>query len=328
MRAPSLAADLAAEQRAFLGRDRAAWAGHLDRVRAFLGEGLQAADPRAPVLVLGAGSGLEVPWRLAPASAVGWDGDPWSRVRTLLRHWRWAPWVFQDLTGGMEPLAALAWRTERQPWSGLIRANRAAWCRLAGLMDSLDPRPDPLRAWIRERRPGTILSANVMGQFGMVAHRLVDRAFGGHQPWPGEPRRGGPPTREPYRGGPPVRESHLPDPEDPDPVDQALQGWTARAVRAFLGALLESGADLWLVHDRAVVFGDAPVDLGPMEAAWTAQLRAPGPVEAMDLLGGSDPTEAFAGRTLTRHERWLWLVAPGQNHVMEAIRVPSHPAHS
>ena len=318
MRAPGLGPDLAAEQRAFLARQRPDWADHLDRVQAFLGEGLQAADPRAPVLVLGAGSGLEVPWRLAPASTVGWDGDPWSRVRTLLRHQRWAPWVFQDLTGGMETLAALAWRTARQPWSGLIRGNPAAWRRLAGLVDSLDPRPDALRAWIREHRPGTILSANVMGQFGMVAHRLVDRAFGGHQPW-----TSGPPSRGPRLGRPTP-----PDPEDPDPLDQALQGWTARAVRAFLRALAESGADLWLVHDRAVVFGDAPVDLGPMEAAWTAQLRAPGPVEAMDLLGGVEPAEAFAGRALTRHERWTWPVAPGQIHVMEAIRVASHPTHS
>ncbi len=70
------------EQFAFLARDHSAWGDHLDRVRAFLGEGLQSADPGRPVLILGAGSGLEVPWALAPADTTGWDGDPWSRLWT------------------------------------------------------------------------------------------------------------------------------------------------------------------------------------------------------------------------------------------------------
>jgi hypothetical protein len=294
--APTLAKDLAAEQRAFLGRNRTRWADHLAQARTFLGEGLQAADPEAPVLILGAGSGLEVPWRLAPASAVGWDGDPWSRVRTLLRHGRFAPWVFQDLTGGLEQLGALAWRTARQPWSGRIRATRAATLRLAGLVGSLEPRPAPLRAWIGEHRPGTILAANVMGQFGVVAQRTVARAFKGHRPW-------------------------TPDPDLPDPLEEALQAWTAKAVRAWLGALLDSGADLWLVHDRGVIFGSTPVTLGPMVTDWVAQLRAAGPLEVSDPLCGVDVVSEFMSATLTHHRRWIWPVAPGQTHVMEAMRI-------
>ncbi|MFN7959400.1 MAG: hypothetical protein U0P46_13890 [Holophagaceae bacterium] len=59
------------EQWAFLARDRSAWGEHLGRVRGFLGEGLQAADPDRPVLILGAGPGLEVPWALAPPATTG-----------------------------------------------------------------------------------------------------------------------------------------------------------------------------------------------------------------------------------------------------------------
>jgi hypothetical protein len=295
VRVPSLARDLAAEQRAFLGRNRARWAEHLAQMRGFLGEGLRAAGS-APVLILGAGSGLEVPWRLAPASAVGWDGDPWSRLRTLLRHGRWAPWVFQDLTGGLDQLAALAWRTARQPWSGRIRAGAASTRRLAGLIRSLDPQPGPLRAWILRHHPGTILAANVMGQFGVGAQRTVERAFAGRQPWAA-------------------------DPEEPDPLEEALQGWTARAVRAWLAALLESGADLWLAHDRGVIFGTTPVALGPMADDWVAQLRAEGPLEASDPLCGVDLAAECRGRTLSLHRRWIWPVAPGQTHIMEALRV-------
>jgi hypothetical protein len=293
---PSLARELAAEQRAFLGRNRSRWTSHLDTVRAFLGAGLAAADPRAPVLILGAGSGLEVPWRLAPPTAVGWDGDPWSRIRTCCRHRRWPPWVFEDLTGGMAALSDLAWRTARHPWSGQIRTTPAAYRRLVGLLGSLDPRPGPLRAWILQHRPGTILAANVMGQFGVAAHQILDRAFAGRAPW-------------------------IPDPDLLDPLEQAIDAWTARAVRAFLQALLESGADLWLVHDRGVLFGSIPASLGPMAEPWTAQVRAAVPVEAADPLCGVDVLREIQARGRDHHQRWLWPVAPGQTHIMESIRI-------
>ena len=293
---PGLGRDLAAEQRAFLSRNRAGWGGHLAQVRSFLGEGLQAADPRAPVLVLGAGSGLEVPWKLAPPGTVGWDADPWSRLRTLLRHGRLAPWVFQDLTGGMADLSATALRSARQPWSGRIRTTATATRRLAGLVQSLDPVPEPLQAWIGQHRPGAILAANVMGQFGALAQRVVETAFRGRYPW-------------------------VPDPDQADPLAEALDRWTARAVRAFLGALLASGADLWLVHDRGVLFGGTPVTLGPMREPWAAQVLADGPLEGSDPLCGVDVLAEAQGRAVVRHLRWIWPVAPGQTHIMEAIRI-------
>jgi hypothetical protein len=196
----------------------------------------------------------------------------------------------------------VAGRTAREPWSGRLRTTPAMGRRLAGLIADLQPGCAPLWAWIQAHRPGTILSANVMGQFGAVAQRLVERAFAGHMPGPA-------------------------DPEEPDPLDLALQAWTARAVRAYLGVLAASGADLWLVHDRAVLFGQAPVALGPMEASWAAQLRADGPVEAMDPMGGVQVLEEIKCRPATQHQRWLWPVAPGQVHVMEAIRFPPEPGH-
>ncbi len=284
------------EQVAFLMRDKRAWGDHLDRVRAFLGEGLQAADPARPVLILGAGSGLEVPWDLAPRDTTGWDADPWSRGWTALRHHRWAPWVFDDLTGGLADLEAAARRAVAEPWSGHRRDRDTAAKRLAGLLPSLHPDPAPLRAWIAARRPGTILVANVLGQFGVVAERLVETAFGG-APW-------------------------LSDPERVDLLAEALEAWTGRAVRAFLGALPASGSDLWLVHDRAVVFSGEALDLGPWEHDWARHLCSEGPsVDASDALAGVDvlPILARHGLEVTRKERWIWPLAPGQRHLVEAL---------
>jgi hypothetical protein len=281
------------EQWAYLGRDRHQWGPHLRHIRAFLGDGL--AQARGPALILGAGSGLEVPWSLAPAGTVGWDADPWSRLRTCLRHHVWPPWVFQDLTGGMAELVAVARRSARQPWSERVRATRAASRRLAGLIASLDPGAAPLNQWLMLHRPGTILAANLMGQFGVLATRSVIKAFAGLSPWEEE--------------------------DVEDPLEHALRGWTVRAVTAFLAALGGSGADLWLVHDRGVLFGEGRVTLGPLRDPWTAQLQASVPLEADDPLCGVDVVGAFPGRSLERHHRWLWPVGPGQTHIMEALRV-------
>jgi hypothetical protein len=284
------------EQFAFLARDRSAWGNHLDRARAFLGEGLQAADPSRSVLILGAGSGLEVPWGLAPNDTTGWDADPWSRVWTALRHHRWPPWVFEDLTGGLADLEATARRAVAEPWSGHRRDRATAARRLVGLLPSLHPDPVPLKAWLTAHQPGTILVANVMGQFGVVAERVVETAFGG-APW------------------------GL-DPEQVDPLAEALETWTRRSVGAFLGVLRDSGADLWLVHDRAVVFSGGILELGPWEDAWARQVRCEGPpIEASDALAGVDVPALLAGKgaEVVRKERWIWPLAAGQRHVVEAI---------
>jgi hypothetical protein len=293
-----LSGDLAREQRAFLRRGRAGWDGHLERIRGFLGDGLRQADPDRPVLILGAGSGLEVPWALAPPGTAGWDGDPWSRVRTAFRHHLWPPWCFEDLTGGLEDLAAASWRGARQTWSGQLRKPGTAAARVTGLIRSLRPQPAPLRRWLDQHRPATILAANVMGQFGVVAQRLVERAFGRRLPWEA-------------------------DPDLHDPLEEAVEAWTRRALEAFLAALADSGADLWLCHDRGVVFSRGPLTLGPLAEPWTAQLRSDRCLEVSDPLCGLQVPGAFPGRILERHQRWLWELGPGQRHVMEALRVRS-----
>jgi hypothetical protein len=286
------------EQFAFLARDRSAWDDHLARVRAFLGKGLQAADPARPVLILGAGSGLEVPWSLAPKDTTGWDGDPWSRLWTASRHYRWPPWVFEDLTGGLTELEAMARRAVMEPWSGHRREREVAKKRLASLLPSLLPDPKALRHWIQRHRPGTILAANVMGQFGVVAERVVETAFGGTL-WD-------------------------PDPEREEPLAEALAAWTARAITAFLAVLRESGADLWLVHDRAVLFGRDSLGLGPWEDAWVNQLGSgKAPIEVSDALAGVDvvPFLCRGGLEPAMKERWFWPVAAGQRHLIEALVV-------
>ncbi len=301
----SLSQLLGREQMAFLGRDRAAWGPHLARVRAFLGAGLQGADPARPVLVLGAGSGLEVPWALAPAATTGWDADPWSRLWTLARHRRWPRWVFEDMTGGLGDLEHLARRCAAEPWSRRPREPGQAARRLAGLLPSLAPEPHALRTWIREQRPGTILVANVMGQFGVVAQRLVEGILG--------------------------PQAFEPDPERADPLVEALEAWTARALRAFLGALGLSGARLWLVHDCAVIFGGGPLELGPWTETWRAQVRTSGGVlEVHDPLAGLIVGAALGDSGHFPHrERWLWDLGPGQRHVVEALAwEPGRPGES
>jgi len=292
----SLSRLLRQEQFAFLARDRQAWGAHLDRVRGLLGEGLQAADPARPLLILGAGSGLEVPWALAPPHTTGWDADPWSRVWTALRHHRWPSWVFEDLTGGLAALEATARRAGAEPWSGRRRNREATVQRLAGLLPSLHPDPAALRTWIAAQRPGTILVANVMGQFGVVAERLVEGALG-FTPWE-------------------------PDPERADPLAEALEAWTRRAITAFLGVLRESDAELWMVHDRAVVFSGGALELGPWEDPWAGQLRSDGaPLEASDALAEVEVPALLVqeGLRLARKERWIWPLAPGQRHLVEGL---------
>ncbi len=285
---------LAREQRAYLRRNRSGWAEHLRRARAFFGEGLRQADPDRAVLILGAGTGLEIPWPLAPPLATGWDGDPWSRLGTALRHRRWAPWVFGDFTGGFPELEATLRRCLLMPGTLQRRPAERAALRLAGLLPSLKPDAAPLRTWISRHQPGTILVANVLGQLGSVADRLVEAAFRPDLPW-------------------------TEDPDCPDPLAEALEAWTGRALQAVCEALRESGAELWLVHDRAVIHGNAAVDLGPLEEAWAGQLRSAVPLEVGNPLPGLDALGFFHDRPRLAFDRWLWPVGEAQLHLMEAL---------
>jgi hypothetical protein len=294
--------DLATEQLAFLGRPRGTWDAHLARTRGFLGQGLQEADPGKPVLILGAGSGLEVPWDAAPRGTVGWDADPWSRIRTFIRHRRWVPWVFADITGGLADLEALVRRNASQPWSGKRVRRDVAAARIAGLLHSLRPEPKELRAFLESRRPGTVLAANLMGQFGVVAQRCVERAFGKGSPWNA-------------------------DPEAHDALAEALDDWTARAIRAVLSVLRDSGANLWLVHDRASFQGTANLELRPFSPIWRNQIGGSGDIDASDALCGVEVGDEI-GVEADIWERWLWPIAEDQVHLMEAMafrRVKSSP---
>ncbi len=284
---------LAREQKAFLGRDRAAWGEHLSRVRAFLGAGLARADRDQPLWVLGAGSGLEVPWSIAPPRTLGWDADPWSRLRTFLRHRRWPAWSFEDLTGGLADLDRLARRCAREGW-GRQRARPLdkARSRLAGLLPSLPAEPEPFRRRLCVERPGTILSANVMGQFGSVAQQLLARRLGAW--WE--------------------------DPFPPEDLAAALEAWLARLLRAQLQVLAGSGAELWLVYDRGVLHGGRDLSLGAWTDPWPDQVGGSGTAELEDPWAGVDPGRelAAAGLALHQRDRWLWPVAPGQTHLVEA----------
>lgn len=286
----SFAQRLAREQRAFLARPRRDWGPHLDNARTFLGTLLAAADPHRPVLILGAGAGLEVPWAQAPRGTVGWDADPWSRLRTALHHRRWPAWRFEEVTGAMAPLAAAAHRAARETWSGRLRSPEAAQARLAALLPTLPTEPTALRQVLSELRPGLVLAANLMGQLGEVARREVEAAFAPRDPWDEAPE-----------------------------LEAAFQAWHRRLLEGFLEALSTCGAALGLLHDRAVLEGPEVPDLGAFTAVWTEQLRGPGAVEAHDPLSGLDVLVALAPRRPAPARRWWWPVGPGQVHLVEAL---------
>ncbi|HJV90414.1 MAG TPA: hypothetical protein VJ623_08930 [Holophagaceae bacterium] len=285
------------EQRAFLARDRHAWREHLLRARAWLGEGLASAPRDRPCVVLGAGWGLEVPWSLAPPTTWGWDADPLSRVGTLLRHRRWAPWMYEDFTGGLRDVAAAAHRCAQDGRQGRRRDPVAGARRLAGILPSFKPAAGPLRTWVETHRPGAILAANVMGQLGPVAQALIRRAF--H----------------------PVNPFELPH-EVSEQLAEALDLWTAAAVRAVLQVMAESGAEVCLLHDRGVAWGGAePRPLGPWRDPWMAQLPL-GHWEVSDALGDVEVGSCFEGTHATQaRERWWWPVGPDQLHLVEAWRL-------
>ncbi|MDP2876380.1 MAG: hypothetical protein Q8O00_09365 [Holophaga sp.] len=285
---------LAREQWAFLARDRREWGIHLTHIREFLGEGLERADPKRPVLILGAGSGLEIPWRQAPPKTIGWDADPSSRIRTLLRHGRLAPWNYGDITGGFASLQSAAQRCVKESWSGRRRPVEIARLRLAAILPTLPANPVALRQWIQHHRPGSILAANFMGQLAPLAQDILELSFAPHWPWEK-------------------------DPESNDPLGEALERWTERQVDSLLKELAESGAELWLVHDRAVMEANPTLRLGPFTPDWRLQLKGTDHLEAWDPLCRVDVLAALKNHPLLHQSRWLWPLGPGQLHLTEAL---------
>lgn len=286
------------EQLAFLRRDRALWHPHFDKIRTFFGMGLARAS-QGPVLILGAGTGLEIPWNMAPRETWGWDADPWSRFGTALRHRRLAPWVKGDITGVLEEFERLVQRALRESWSGKRRNLGSATCRLKALLESAEARPVQFQRWIEDHQPKTILAANFMGQITHLLQSRVEKAWAPINPWQS-------------------------DFDCPDPLLEAVDAFGARVIAALLEALKESGAELWMVHDRAILERLTPdACLGPFDPDWRQQLGAamPAPLhlEAYDPLAGVDVWDVFAGRTCLKSERWLWPVGVGQVHLMEGL---------
>jgi len=132
-----------------------------------------------------------------------------------------------------------------------------------------------------------------MGQFGAVAQDLLGAHLGA---WWAEPF-------------------------PPEELTDALEGWLVRVLRAQLATLARSGAELWLVYDRGVVHGGEAIALGPWREPWPEQLLGLGHAELEDPLAGVDVLAELErqGCRVDRKERWLWPVAPGQLHMVEAV---------
>jgi hypothetical protein len=285
----------AREQMAFLMRPRSGWENHLGLARGFIGSALENADPTRSVLILGAGWGIEVPWKLAPIGTFGWDADPFSRLGTWVRHRRRPQWVFDDLTGSFAELDRVSRRVQVREGMWVPRPADAAARRLAGLLPSIPCAPMALEAWIGEYRPGTIICANVLGQIKPAAHSIVEMAFKPRDPW--------------------VLDTDL-----NDPLREALDAWTAKVAKAVLAVLGQSGSSLYLLHDRGVVHEDADVSLGEWTDDWTKQLRSEKKsLEVSDPLPDVNVLEELAPRTCREKTRWIWPLGPAQLHVMEAV---------
>jgi len=284
------------EQLAFLRRSRKHWGSHLNFAREFIGSALQNANPGRAVLILGAGWGLEIPWRSAPIGTFGWDADPLSRFGTYMRHRRWVPWMCSDFTDIFAELDKLARRLqflESRRW--VHRPAMAAAKRLAGLLPSLMRPPKSLEAWIQEYRPETIICANVLGQIRPMAYKIVELAFKPRNPW-------------------------VADQDIVDPLQNALDEWTSRVVKTLLSVLRQSGSNLYLLHDRGVVHQETDLALGEWTDPWPKQLRASdSTLELNDPLPGIDVLEELKPLRCESKNRWIWPVGREQIHVVEAL---------
>jgi len=283
------------EQLAFLKRSRKHWGNHLNLAREFIGSGFQNSNPARSVLVLGAGWGLEIPWHLAPIGTFGWDADPLSRFGTFIRHRRWAQWICSDFTDAFAELDKLAQRLQFMEGLLALRPTHVAAKRLAGLLPSFSPQPKSLEAWIQEYRPGTIICANVLGQIRPMACKIIELAFKPRCPW-------------------------VVDQDILDPLQNALDAWTARVVRALLNVLRQSGSKLYLLHDRGVVHQATDLALGEWTDPWPKQLRATeSTLDISEPMPGVDVLEELNLLKCESKNRWIWPVGTEQIHVIEAL---------
>jgi len=112
------------------------------------------------------------------------------------------------------------------------------------------------------------------------------------------------------------------DPELHDPLQEALDEWNAKMLRAILGVLRDSNAALFLLHDRAIIHHEADVALGEWADTWQGQLKTSERfLEASDPLSGVDFINELNGLDCRAKERWIWPLARKQIHVVEAIGI-------
>jgi hypothetical protein len=209
------------------------------------------------------------------------------------------PWIFSDFTDAFAELDKVARRVQIMEGHWTPRPATASAKRLAGLLPSLIPSPKTLKAWILEYRPGTIICANVLGQIRSMAHQVIELAFESRSPW-------------------------VADQDIVDPLQNALDEWTAKLVRGLLTLLRQSGSNLYLLHDRGVVHQDADLALGEWTEPWPKQLRASADsLDVSDPLPGIDVLEELNPLNCNNKNRWLWPLGAEQIHIVEALEYRS-----
>jgi hypothetical protein len=286
---------LAREQISFIRRPRKHWGAHLALAREFIGSALKSADPARPTLILGAGPGLEIPWRLAPVNTFAWDAAPLSRLGTFIRHRRWPQWVFKDITSAFEGLDVVSRRVQIMEGRWALRPVYKAARRLAGLLPSVPHSPKALDAWIEEYCPGTIICANVLGQIKPLAYRIVELAFKPRNPW-------------------------VDDQDLVDPLQDALEIWISKLLASILNSLRKSGSNLYLLHDKGVIHQDADIALGDWTDSWLEQLKTMEKnLDVSDPWSGVDVLTELNSLNCLAKNRWIWPVGPAQIHIVEAL---------
>jgi hypothetical protein len=199
------------------------------------------------------------------------------------------------MTSAFNELDKVSRRSAVIPGRWTLRPSHSAAKRLAGLMPSIPVAPRALREWIGEHRPGTIVCANVLGQLKPMAQRIIERAFRPMSPW-------------------------VSDPELKDPLQEALDIWIAKLLKAILDVLRDSNSTLCLLHDRAVIHQEADIALGGWDDSWGGQIKTSEVIlEASDPLSGVDFVAELNGLPCRRKERWIWPLAPKQIHIVEAL---------
>jgi hypothetical protein len=214
---------------------------------------------------------------------------------TFIRHRRWVPWIFSDVTGVFAELDKVARRTQILEGYQTLRPAPEAAKRLAGLLPSIKPSPKDLEDWIHKHQPGTIVCANILGQIKPMAYKIVESAFKPRSPW-------------------------TTDQDLADPLQDALDVWVAKTLKSILDVLCQSNSRLCMLHDRGVIHQKADLALGDWEDPWMNQLKSKQSyLEVSDSLPGIDMLNELDSLICLSKTRWIWPLTQKQIHVIEAL---------